>query len=78
MMVLFLYCYFGKLATESMSAISDNVFDLKWYELTHNLQKYIILMLTDMQEPLYYHGFEVAVLNLSTFLRVSVFENQFC
>lgn len=71
MMVLFLYCYFGKIGAESMNHMSDYVFDLNWHELTPNLQKYIILMLMDMQMPLYYHGFELATLDLNTFLRVS-------
>lgn len=69
-MVLFLYCYFGKLATDSMENMSDCVFELNWLRLTRNSQKYIVIMITNMQKSLYYHGFEVAILNLNTFLRV--------
>lgn len=73
MLSMFIYCYFGKLATESFEQISDCVYDLNWHEMSLNLQKYIVIMISDMQEPLHYHGFKVAILNLNTFLRVSKF-----
>lgn len=69
-MLLFVYCYFGKLATDSYRKMSDCVYDLNWQELPLRLRKYIILI-TNMQKTIYYHGFEVAVLNLNTFFRVS-------
>lgn len=70
LMILFLYCFFGKMATESFAKICDRVFEMNWQKLPLKSQKYVILMITNMQIPLYYHGFEVAVMDLNTFVRV--------
>lgn len=67
---LLFYCYFGKVATESFEMMPDCVFGMNWYEQPIDLQKYFILMIRNMQRPVYYHGFEVAKLNLETFVKV--------
>lgn len=67
---LFFYCYFGELATASYENMSDCAFDMRWYEQPYQLQKCAILMIQNMQKPLHYHGFEMAYLNLSTFIAV--------
>lgn len=67
---LFLYCYFGKLATDSFTSMADCLFDTNWQHLPIELQKYFILIIANMQKPLEYHGFGVAVLNLQTFTEV--------
>ena len=70
---LFSYCYFGMLATESFEKISDCIYlEMNWQGLSLNLKKYCILMIGNMQWPLYYHGFNVITLDLNTFIRVSV------
>lgn len=71
MLVLFPYCYFGQLAGDSFQKMSDCVFELKWHEFPINSQKYVVLMITNMQKPIYYHGFHVTVMDLNTFLNVS-------
>lgn len=71
MVNMFMYCYFGKLATESFENMSDCIYDMNWQELPISLQKYIVIMIMNMQKTLYYHGFEVAILNLNTYLHVS-------
>lgn len=73
MVNLFIYCYFGKMTTENFAQMSDCVyFDMKWRELPVKLQTYIALMIQNMQKPVFYHGFDVAVMDLNTFLRVSL------
>lgn len=71
MMNTFAYCYFGKLATESFAKMSECIFELNWQKMTVGQQKYIIVMIMNMQKSLYYHGFGIAILDLNTFLRVS-------
>lgn len=74
---LFIYCYFGKVATESYQHMADCLYsDSNWWELSVELQKYMLLMNANMQRLLYYHGFEVAVLNLETFSSVSKRANK--
>ncbi|XP_055308155.1 odorant receptor coreceptor-like [Sitodiplosis mosellana] len=64
---LFIYCYFGKMATESYAQISDCLFESNWYTHPVNLQKHFILLIANAQTSLFYHGFGFTVLNLQTF-----------
>lgn len=68
---LFLYCYFGKLATDSYGNMVDSLYECKWYGLPIEQQKYFIMMIGNARIPIYYHGFKVAILNLETFRIVS-------
>lgn len=67
---LFLYCYYGKLASESFESMADLLYENNWPELPNKLKKYFILMIGNGQQPLFYHGFGIAVLNLETFSKV--------
>lgn len=67
---LFIYCYFGKIATESFEKMADSLYDLNWQELPNDLQKYLVLMIADMQKPIYYYGFGYVRLDLRTFILV--------
>lgn len=68
---LFAYCYFGQLATESFEQMAIYLYcSSNWLELPHKLQKYIVVMILNMQRPIHYHGFRVALLNLKTFIQV--------
>lgn len=69
--ILFIYCFFGKLATESFLEMSYSLYNANWYEFPIVMQKDIILMMANMQKPIYYHGFNMAILNLETFLKVN-------
>lgn len=69
--VIFIYCVFGKLATESLLSMSDRLYESNWCELPVDFQKHFILMIQNTQKPLFYHGFGVAVLNLETFTKAS-------
>lgn len=42
---LFLYCYFGKMATECYAMMSSCLFESNWMELPVNLKKFFILMI---------------------------------
>ena len=71
-MDLSIFCYFGKIATDNFANISDCVyFELNWRKLTPKLQMYVVLMIRNMQKPIYYHGFDVAIMDLNTFIRVN-------
>lgn len=67
---LFLYCFFGKLATESYAVIADHMYESNWRTLSVDLQKYFILMIGNGHRPVFYHGFGIAILNLETFAKV--------
>lgn len=71
----FIYCYFGKLATKSFEDMPDLLYESNWQTFPIRLQKYIILMIGNMQRPLYYHGFGMVLLDLGTFSKVRVVES---
>lgn len=70
MVSILIYCYLGKISTESYEEMSDCVYKMKWYVLPIELQKFFILMIANMEKSLQYHGFGVIDLNLETFTKV--------
>lgn len=68
--IMFVYCYYGEMATGSFENISDALYESDWQNLSLQLQKYYILMIGNAQRPLYYHGFHVSILSLNTFAKV--------
>lgn len=70
---LFVYCYYGKLATESFEKMANILYKSNWRELPIRLQKHFIVMIANAQQPIHYHGFNVIVLDLTTFCAVRKF-----
>lgn len=66
----FLFCYLGKLATESFENMAYCVYSSNWHQLDVNLKKCAVLMITIGQRPLIYHGYGMLTLNLETFTQV--------
>lgn len=76
MSTLLWYCYFGKLAAKSYAKMLDCVYNMKWYDQPNESQKYFILMTANMQKTVYYHGSEVAKMDVETFIKVcAIFVN---
>lgn len=67
---LFLFCHFGKLATESYQRMADSMFNSNWQRFPIELQKYVILIIANMQRPLHYNGIKMAILDLVLFNHV--------
>lgn len=67
---LYAYCYFGQLTTNCYEKMAECLYEFNWYEKSLDLQKKILLMIQNMQQPVFYHGFGLAVLNLETFVKV--------
>lgn len=68
---MFVYCFFGKMATESFEQMSICLYESNWTEFSVDLQKYIMLMIQNSQRTLFYHGFGIINLDLMTFCKVS-------
>lgn len=68
---MFLYCFFGKLSTDSFMKMCQCLFESNWFNIQVDLQKYFILMIAEAQKPLFYQGFHMATLNLETFAAVN-------
>lgn len=69
--LLFFYCYFGKIATDSFQTMADCLFEVDWLDVRVDLQKYYIMIIQNARSPIFYHGFHLAILDLSTFTKVS-------
>lgn len=74
---MFVFCFFGKLASDSFEKMTDHLYESNWPEYPVQLQKYFILLIANTQMPLYYHGSGIAILNLNTFLKVNVSLSNF-
>lgn len=61
------------MAIQSYVKMGDGLINCNWYIMHVDLQKYFILMIANAQRPMYYHVFKIIVLNLETFLDVSIF-----
>lgn len=68
----FLYCFFGKITTDRYAKMADHLFEINWYKLPIKLQKYLILMIANMQRPLYFDGFGICKLDLGMFQTVRI------
>lgn len=75
--IMFVYCYFGEMATESFGNLASALYESSWQNLSIKLQKCYILMIANAQRPLYYHGFHVSILSLNTFAKVRLRLNRF-
>lgn len=70
---MFLYCYFGRMATESFMDMTDCLFESNWLNLSVDLQKFFILMIGNARRPMFYNGSRIATVNLETFTAVSLY-----
>lgn len=68
---LYIYCFCGEMATGSFAQMTNALFEANWPRLHPRLQKYVLLMLANMQQPIYYNGFGIVVLELNTFYAVN-------
>lgn len=64
------------MATNSYQRMSDRVFNMNWPELSVKLQKYAIVMIENMQKPIYYFAGGIVILDLNTFINVGLELNQ--
>lgn len=67
---LFVFCFFGKMATQSYETMADSLYDANWHQRPVKVQKLIMLIIANAQQPLFYHGSGIAVLNLELFTKV--------
>lgn len=68
---LFLFCFYGKFATDSFEKMSNCLYECNWQGLPIDLQKFFIIIVANSQKPLYYNGFGLTTLDLETFSKVN-------
>lgn len=67
----FLICSLATSTTESVSSISDMIYDSQWIDYPLELRKLILLMIMRAKKPMYFHGLKIVPCSLSVFLQVS-------
>lgn len=72
-LTLSVYCIFGSDVTEDFSKYSDYVYDAKWYEWSHELQKALPVILANAQVPMEFDGFGMFTVNSNIFTQVRDF-----
>lgn len=68
---LLLYCYCGKIATESFEKMGQSAYDMNWQQFPIKLQRHFILIIGNAQRSLCYRAFGMTV-DLETYTHVSV------
>lgn len=74
---IFVYCFLGKFAFECFDKMPGSLYDSNWYKLPNRYWKYLVIIIGNMQTPLYYCGFGVAILDLETFTKVCIGSKSF-
>lgn len=70
--IVFMYCYVGSLTTQQFLRYSVVWYEIPWYKLPIDLQKFIPLIIANTQQPLIFQGFAIIKLNLAAFTKVCV------
>lgn len=60
------------MAHDSFEQMSDCLYECDWHVFSYDVKRHILFMITNIQRPLYYHGFGVAILELETFVKVNL------
>lgn len=71
---IFLFCFFGKLATVNFDQMPNCLYESAWLNLPVELQKSFIFMISNAQIPFFYNGLGIMILNLETFATVSLIQ----
>lgn len=67
----FLYCYFATIASDRVLNVGKKTFDSNWYDFPQDLQKYIVLIISRSQKPIYFTGLGLVHCTLETLGKVS-------
>lgn len=67
--LLFIFCHFGKMATDAFFSFGDYAYQTEWYTIPIKKQQYFQLIIQIAQNPLCYKGFGIN-LDLQTFSAV--------
>lgn len=69
---LFIYCFYGSRTSDDYLKMADCLYESNWQDLSLVLEKYVMLLILNAQQPLRYHGFGIAYLNSDTFSKVYI------
>lgn len=68
---LYVYCYFGDYTSSSFEMYPQYLFEMRWYQLPIEFQRYLVLMIANGQLPLQYDGFRLVIINRGIYIKVN-------
>lgn len=68
----YVFCYCGATTTMLFSEYADRLYEINSYDLPVPLQKQFVIILANLQRPVYYEGFGMVKLDLELFLNVKL------
>lgn len=69
---LSIFCYLGAFVSHTSSNYCGCLYESKWYNLSIEQQKYIILMIGNAERQLSFDGLKIIDLNLETLVKVNL------
>lgn len=76
LILFFLVCDFGEEVTNQLTSISDSFYEILWYQLPIDLQKYFILSILNAETSVHLEGFGLYSTR-DTFKKVIISANIF-
>lgn len=67
----FVYFYLGQQFHTQTMALSDEIYEVKWYQYPCSIQRFVPLMIQRSQRPFYLSAYGITTLNLENFVGVS-------
>lgn len=67
---VYVYCYAGTFTTTNFELLEQYPYETYWYLMPNDIQRYIVLIIKNAQQPFVYDGFRLVSLNLITFAKV--------
>lgn len=64
------FCYFANTVTDRIASIGDIAYDSNWIDYPLNLQKFITVIVTRSQRPVYFSGLNLVPCTMETYGKV--------
>lgn len=74
--LFYMLCNFGDEVTDAFLDLNESIYDLLWYQLPVDQQKYVILMIFNANHPVYLEGLVIRSVR-ETFRKVENFTKSF-
>lgn len=68
---LLMYSYVGSTLSENFIELADYAYESKWYKYDIATRKYLLIIMPNCHQPLYFDGFKMVNLTLATFSKVN-------
>lgn len=68
--LIFAYCELGKMVTNQFNTINEELYRCKWYLLSLEMQRMLLIFMSDTQQPMFLRGYANIVCTRDSFKNV--------